>query len=171
MPLLIAILAVPLIEIAGFILVGGWLGVWPTLGLVMLSGVAGVAVFQMAGRAMALRVSQAMEQRAPPMADLFHGFCLVAAAILLIIPGFFTDLVALLLLFPPARAVLGLYLWRFAATRRSRGPRPSNVIDGDFEDVTPKPAPKPAKTDQPARRTPIVDQNLPPNPSSPWRKD
>ena len=167
MPLLLALLALPLIEIAGFVLVGGWLGLWPTLGLVLLSGVAGVAVFQMAGRTMAQRVSRAIEQKAPPMADLFHGFCLVAAAILLIIPGFFTDLLALLLLFPPFRTVLGLYLWRFAAQRRRAGARPDAVIDGEFEDVTPKPA----MAELPARRGLAPDANLPPNPGSPWRKE
>lgn len=175
MPLLILVLAMPLIEIAGFILVGGWIGVWPTLGLVLLAGVAGVAVFQMAGRAMALRVNEAMQRRGPPMAELFHGFCLVAAAILLIIPGFFTDVLALLLLFPPARAIIGLVLWRFAATRRGRrapGKRPATVIDGDFEDVTPgRPPDTPGKPDLPARRIPTTDPGSPPNPASPWRKE
>lgn len=175
MPLLILILAIPLIEIAGFILVGNWLGVWPTLGLVMLAGVAGVAVFQMAGRAMALRVNEAMQRRGPPMAELFHGFCLVAAAILLIIPGFFTDLLALLLLFPPARAVIGVALWRFASTRRGRRPpgtRRDTVIDGDFEDVTPhSPTSATGKSDTPARRLPVADPGTPPNPTSPWRKE
>ena len=171
MPLMIALLALPLIEIAGFILVGNWLGLWATLGLVLLAGVAGVAVFQFAGRAMAQRVSQAIERKAPPGAELFHGFCLVAAAILLIIPGFFTDIVALLLLFPPVRAVLGLYLWRFAAARRHPGGRRDPVIDGEFEDVTPAPTKTTGRTELPARRAPTIDADLPPNPSSPWRKD
>ncbi|MGE0735826.1 MAG: FxsA family protein [Alphaproteobacteria bacterium] len=180
MPLLIALLALPLIEIAGFVLVGGWLGLWATLGLVLLSAIAGVVVFQIAGRSMAARVSQAIDRQAPPMAELFHGFCLVAAAILLIIPGFFTDLAALLLLLPPLRNVLGLVLWRFAAARRRPDIRRSTVIDGEFEDITPaanrsatrppNSAPSANPHDPPANR-PLIQPNRPPNPSSPWRKD
>jgi len=180
MPLLIALLALPLIEIAGFVLVGGWLGLWPTLGLVLLSAIAGAAVFQFAGRSMAARIGQAMEREAPPMAELFHGFCFVAAAILLIIPGFFTDLAALLLLLPPLRNALGLLLWRFAAARRRPDIRRGTVIDGEFEDITPSAnrsanrppnsAPGANPHDKTAGR-PLIVPNRPPNPSSPWRKD
>jgi UPF0716 protein FxsA len=111
-PILIA-LALPLAEIAGFVFVGGWIGVWRVLVLVLLSGIAGALLLRAAGpQAMAdLRRAAAMGD--DPGRPMVAAAMRMMAAVLLIIPGFVTDVLALILLLPPVQAV--------AASRVSAG--------------------------------------------------
>src|SRR5690606_20721203 len=103
-PLLV--LALPLIEIALFILVGRAIGVLPTLGLVIAAIIVGGFVLRQQGLGVLNRMRTNMQTGTLPGQTLFDGMLLAVAAVLLIIPGFLGDFIAILLLLPPVRAWL-----------------------------------------------------------------
>jgi len=109
----LAILALPLLEIAGFIVVGGWIGVLPTIGLEVLAIVAGVMLVRAQGAGAVNRIRKAAAAGAVPGRDLAHGAMIMLAGILLIIPGFITDIAGLLLFVPFVRDLV----WRLIGSR------------------------------------------------------
>lgn len=121
MPLLILALfiGIPLIEIYLFIQVGGLIGVWPTIALVILTAVIGTAMLRQQGLATLARAQAELQEDRLPMREIFNGFCLLAGGMLLLTPGFLTDALGFALLLPPARAILGRGLWKLL--ERSRG--------------------------------------------------
>lgn len=104
--LFILFVAVPIIEIALFIQIGGWLGLWPTLGIVVLTAAVGTVLVRTQGL-QTLRTLQAnVERGGDPIGPIAHGALILLAGVLLLTPGFFTDGVAVALLLPPVRAAL-----------------------------------------------------------------
>ncbi|OJU51439.1 MAG: membrane protein FxsA [Mesorhizobium sp. 61-13] len=101
LPLLI--LALPLAEIAGFVVVGSKIGALATIGLVLASTIAGSLLIRHQGFGVMTKVRTEMDAGRDPSAQLAHGAMMVFAAILLIIPGFITSILGLLLLLPPVR--------------------------------------------------------------------
>jgi UPF0716 protein FxsA len=97
------LLALPLLEIAGFVIVGREVGALATVGLVLASGIAGVLLLRHQGFGVMARVRAEMAGGGDPSRQLAHGAMIVVAAILLIIPGFITDIIGLLLFLPPVR--------------------------------------------------------------------
>ena len=189
MYILIALILLPLIEIAVFIQVGGLIGVWPTLALILLTTFAGAALLRSQGFATAQRAREALTRNELPVAEVFDGFCLVAAGVLLLTPGFVTDTFGALLFIPAFRNFLRRRLITHFQRRGqmrvfvdgmevdptkpfSNPSRPSQpgVIDGEFREIKsssgdepPGPAPgspSGAQTDEP--------RDLPP-PDSRWR--
>ena len=104
--LLLAFVVTPLIEIALFIQVGGWIGLWPTLALIVLTAVAGTWILRLQGLGLLRRARDQLERGVPPVAEVFSGVCLIVAGALLLTPGFLTDAIGGLLLVPPVRALL-----------------------------------------------------------------
>lgn len=102
----LALLALPLIEIALFIVVGRAIGVLPTLGLVIAAVILGGFVLRQQGLGVLNRMRTNMQTGTLPGQTLFDGMLLAVAAVLLIVPGFLGDFVAILLLLPPVRAWL-----------------------------------------------------------------
>lgn len=145
--ILLGLLALPLAEIAGFVAVGGEIGVLATLGLVLLGFFAGLAVLRLQGLTTALEVRRALARDEVPARALFDGACRVTAGLLLMLPGFVSDAIAILLLLPPLRGLLfGMIARRVAAHgtvelhMRTTGRPPrgrSPVIEGEFEEVDP----------------------------------
>ena len=156
--LLAAFIAVPVIEIAAFIEVGGWIGLWPTIGVVIATAVAGSALLRWQGLSVLRRFRESLLRNEMPMAELFDGLCLLVAGAFLLTPGFFTDLAGFALMIPPfrqwvARVLLGVLVRRGhvvpGAGGRGPGARPGApgaeggtgpVIDGEFEEVGRNPA-------------------------------
>lgn len=101
--LLLSFLTVPLIEIAVFIQVGDWIGLWPTLALILLTAVVGSWQVRRQGMATLARARQQMDRGEIPAAELFDGLCLLAAGALLLTPGFVTDLAGTSLFLAPVR--------------------------------------------------------------------
>ena len=93
-----------LIEVAGYI------DVWPTIGLVMLTAVIGVALLKRQGLATLTRGMGRLEQGQVPAQEMAEGLLLAVAGALLITPGFVTDAVGFTLLFPPTRKLIALQL-------------------------------------------------------------
>lgn len=133
------ILALPLIEIALFVTVGAWLGLWLTLAIVLGSALLGVQVLRQQGLG-AVQEFQRGGQTADPLSPLAHGALKTIAGLLLILPGFLTDTLGLLLLIPQVRNLaIALLASRVQfATFTTTGARPARQddwIDGDYEVV------------------------------------
>ncbi len=144
------ILGLPIAEIAGFVIVGRELGLAMTLLLVLLSGVAGVVLLRIQGLGMLRRVQDAARTGKDPGPDVLGGALIFVAAILLIVPGFITDIAGLLLFLPPARRAIASFLqtrltilttgsgfYYGSGTRRDR-PRGPTIIDLDSDEFSRK---------------------------------
>jgi UPF0716 protein FxsA len=134
------ILAVPLIEIALFVTIGAWFGLWLTLAIVLGTAVLGVTLVRWQGLGV-LRDIQTKGVGDDPFSPLAHGALILLGGFLLILPGFFTDTLGLLLMIPALRR--GLIGWvgpkiRFEARgfARSGGGR-DDWVDAEYEEVVP----------------------------------
>ncbi|MCP8895844.1 membrane protein FxsA [Shinella daejeonensis] len=107
------VLLLPLAEIAGFIVVGQHIGLWPTLSLVILSAVAGVVVMRAQGFGALARLRKTAGEGVLPGKELLDTAAIVLGGLLLFIPGFLTDLAGIALFFPPVRH------WLWNRLRRS----------------------------------------------------
>ena len=104
--LLLAFIAVPLIEIALFIEVGSWLGLWPTLLIVLLTAIAGPYLVRTQGRSVLDDLRNSFDDLRDPTQPLAHGAMILFSGALLLTPGFFTDVIGFLLLVPAVRNVV-----------------------------------------------------------------
>ena len=147
--LFIAFLLVPLVEIGLFIQVGGWIGLWPTLGIVVLTAMIGTYLVRSQGLAAMNNLRGSFSRLEDPSESLAHGAMILIAGALLLTPGFFTDAVGFALLTPAVRKVLFDYLRQRVTVQRfemGQGPQQQHqrrhhdpkdtVIDADFQDVT-----------------------------------
>lgn len=127
--LFLAFVLVPIIEIALFIQVGGWLGLLPTLLIVVLTAITGTALMRQQGLQALARLQERLSSGGDPVGPIAHGALILVAGILLLTPGFFTDTVGLLLLLPPVRDKLISYgaarITVQTVSFGSRGPGPS----------------------------------------------
>ncbi len=115
--LLLAFIAIPAIEIALFIEAGGLIGVLPTLLAVLATAMLGTALMRIQGLRTLRRARAAMNAGEVPARELFDGACILIGGMLLVVPGFFTDAVGLLLLIPPLREVLRRFAARHVTAR------------------------------------------------------
>jgi UPF0716 protein FxsA len=139
MVLLVLLLVYPMLEIAGFILVGDWLGLGNTLLLVMISMLFGLLVLRRNGLGALRRVRGRPVDGKPPMREAFDGLCLAVSGLLLIIPGFASDVLALLLFLGPLRSAL----YRRFATAAAQGAAFSGVGSGGWRASGRPPQPRP----------------------------
>lgn len=99
-------LLLPLIEIAGFVLVGNAIGLWPTLAGVVLSGLLGALVLRWQGVAVLRDLQRQINSGMMPARAVADTAMIGVAGFLLLLPGYFTDILGLLLLIPPVRYAL-----------------------------------------------------------------
>lgn len=147
--LFLAFLIVPLIEIGLFIQVGGVIGLWPTLAIVITTAVLGTMLVRQQGLRAMGELRGSMQELRDPTEPLAHGAMILFSAALLLTPGFFTDGVGFALLLPPVRrAVIREVGKRIQVVEaRRRHPRPDSrgdILEGQFEEVQP-PGPKPGQ--------------------------
>ncbi|HTO30754.1 MAG TPA: FxsA family protein [Pararhizobium sp.] len=119
----ILFLLMPLAEIAAFIFVGREVGVGKTLLLVLASALIGAVLLRIQGFGVLRKIQQASQTGADPGRQLVHGVMIVIAAFLLIIPGFISDMLGLLLFIPAVRD-LGWSLVKSRLTIVTSGARP-----------------------------------------------
>jgi len=147
--ILITMIAVPIMEIAVFIKAGDLIGLWPTIGSVILTAIIGSFLLRQQGLATLVRVRESMDAGRLPVNELFDGLCLLVAGALLLTPGFVTDGVGLLLFMPPFRVILRALLAQRLKARGNfhmhgsaqAGPgrdreSDSTIIEGEFQEVT-----------------------------------
>lgn len=159
---LVLVLLLPILEIFVMIQVGGWIGAGPTVLLIVLAAVAGSLLLRRQGLATLRRAQESLDRGELPVGAVFEGFCVVAGAILLIVPGFLTDIAGILLLVPFLRDALGRWLlnrvradgsmrvWMSQTgagpsgapgtgprTGPKAGPKAGEVIDVEYREVDP----------------------------------
>ncbi|WP_237155235.1 FxsA family protein [Oryzibacter oryziterrae] len=147
----------PLAEIAVFAWVGGKVGVINTIGLVLLAGFGGLALLRLQGLSLMRRIQTELNAGRMPADSMLEGFAVALAGLLLILPGFISDIMALLLLFSPLRKLLirlalgGMTLTTtgHSATWTTRKSEPG-VVDLDADEYTER------------------GQSGPQDPNSPW---
>lgn len=145
--LLLAFIAVPMIEIALFIQVGGFIGIWWTLLIVLATAVTGSYLVRNQGLREIGNLQRSFSELQDPTEPLAHGAMILFAGALLLTPGFFTDVVGLSLLVPGVRRAAFVWLKSKVKVKQfemGEGPAPrpqqggDRVIDAEFEDVTPQ---------------------------------
>lgn len=110
--LFLVFLLVPLVEIAFFVSIGQAIGLWPTLLGVLVTALIGSLVLRVQGTALLARIRDTMGRGMLPARDLADAMLVAVAAVLLLTPGYFTDLIGMLLLVPPVRGMIYAFLRR-----------------------------------------------------------
>src|SRR4051795_7367585 len=118
LPLLLLIfLIVPIAELAVIIQVGEAIGVWWTIGLLVLDSVLGSLLMRAQGRAAWRRFNEAVGTGRVPAREVLDGVLVIFGGALLLTPGFISDILGALLLLPPTRAIVRTILVRRFADR------------------------------------------------------
>jgi UPF0716 protein FxsA len=142
-----AFLTIPLVEIALFITVGGWIGLWPTLLIVVLTAIAGTILVRSQGARALADLRTSLNTLNNPAEPLANGAMILFAGALLVTPGFFTDAIGFALLVPGIRAAVFNFLRsRVEVSQFEMGPGPvgarspseDGIIDGEWEEVPSK---------------------------------
>jgi UPF0716 protein FxsA len=165
MPLLLLALfiLVPIAELYVIIQIGGAIGIVPTLALLVVDSILGTILLRSQGRAAWVAFNRALAETRMPAKEIFDGVLIIFGGALLLTPGFLTDIVGIVLLIPPTRAIVRAFLRRFVvgrfvvapaaswtygrvrqagsprpggsrpAGRRPGGPRPGGPRPGDIE--------------------------------------
>ena len=134
--LFLLFIAVPLVEIYLLLEVGGMIGAFPTVGLVVLTAVAGAALVRAQGFSTIRQVRRSMDAGELPAVAIIEGIFLLVAGALLLTPGFLTDAIGFGCLVPPLRRAL---IMRLIETRVIRPHHPGSashhgpVIEGEYE--------------------------------------
>jgi UPF0716 protein FxsA len=115
--LLLLFIVVPIAELYVIIQVGSWIGVWPTLAILLGDALLGSMLLRHQGRAAWRRFNAALDQQRFPAREVADGVMITIGGTLLLTPGFITDIVGLLLLLPPTRALIRGLLGRYLRRR------------------------------------------------------
>ncbi|GGU71316.1 membrane protein FxsA [Pseudomonas laurentiana] len=148
---LLLFLLFPVLELYVFFKVSTAIGFFPALLLIIASSALGVLVMRVAGLATALRARESLQRGELPAEQMFQGLLLAVGGVLLLVPGFITDVVGLICLLPVTRRLIGRRLRERAEAQAMRqrafsddpfagrpgaqgnAPRQPNVIEGEYE--------------------------------------
>jgi len=130
---LILIIGIPLIEIYLFIKIGSQIGAFNTVLLILTTAVVGVAYARFEGfNTLKSGIAQLVKNEIP-VYEIISGATLAFAAFLLILPGFATDFIGILLVIPFSRRIL---LNRFIKNKKHKVKENKEFIEGDYEDIS-----------------------------------
>ena len=130
--LLILIISIPIIEIYLFIKIGSQIGALPTISLIFMTAFIGVLYARYEGfNTLKSGMSQLIKNELP-IYEIISGAALAFAALLLILPGFATDVLGLLIIFPPTRK---LFLKNVSKNYSKKVKEKQDFIDGESEDI------------------------------------
>tara|TARA_B100000989_G_scaffold68932_1_gene48067 strand:- start:353 stop:772 length:420 start_codon:yes stop_codon:yes gene_type:complete len=133
--LLLIILLVPLIEIYLFIQIGGQIGAFNTILVILLTAVVGVYFARLQGLNTLKSGITQLYRNQMPIYEMMSGAALALAALLLIIPGFATDLIGFLLIIPVTRNIFFRYLSKKYTKKKTANEKAKdNLIEGEYED-------------------------------------
>ncbi len=130
--LFVLLIGWPLTEIALFVTLGGWLGIWLSLAIVIGTAVLGTAVIRMQGANVNGAVRAAIQRGQNPGPMMAQRALRVLAGVMLVLPGSLTDAFGLLLLLPPVQAGLIALLSRHAQMRAAAQPAATDVLQGEW---------------------------------------
>ena len=125
------IIGIPLIEIYLMIKIGGSIGAFNTIFLIFFTAIAGIFFARLEGFRTLRSGFQQMVKNETPIYEIISGAALAFAALLLIIPGFVTDIIGFLLIFPLTRKIL---IKNISLKYGKKEKRKEDFIEGDFED-------------------------------------
>jgi UPF0716 protein FxsA len=129
--LLIAIIGIPIVEIYLFIKVGSQIGAFNTILLVFITAFLGVLYARYEGfNTLKAGMSQVVKNELP-IYEIISGAALAFAALLLILPGFATDSIGLLIIFPLTRKLI----FKKVSTKQRTNNKEQDFINGEFEDI------------------------------------
>ena len=129
--ILLLLISIPLIEIYLFIKIGSYIGAFNTVSLILVTAIVGIIYARYEGfNTLRSGMSQLIKNEIP-IYEIISGAALTFAALLLILPGFATDLIGLILIFPPTRKLI---LKNFSKKYASKNQKKQDFIDGEFED-------------------------------------
>ena len=129
--ILLLLISIPLIEIYLFIKIGSYIGAFNTVSLILSTAIVGIIYARYEGfNTLRSGISQLIKNEIP-VYEIISGAALTFAALLLILPGFATDLIGLILIFPPTRKLI---LKNFSKKYTSKNQKKKDYIDGEFED-------------------------------------
>ena len=132
---LLLLIFIPLIEIYLFIKIGSYIGAFNTISLILITAVIGLYYARYEGfNTLRNGMSQLVKNQLP-IYEIISGAALAFAALLLILPGFATDLLGLLLIFPPARRLIFKKVSNKYSTQNNQK---NDFINGEFEDTDEK---------------------------------
>ncbi|MFD0202413.1 MULTISPECIES: FxsA family protein [Saccharothrix] len=148
MRVLVVVLVGLAVEVTALVAAFGAWGLLPTLGLLVLGGVVGSVLMRREGARTMAAFSEALRTRRAPHQEIADGVLIAAAGLLIVVPGFVSDVVGLALLVPPVRRLLSRRMARRAEERERAvvlnlryGQHPMSgqvVVDGDVVDVRPQ---------------------------------
>ncbi len=163
------LLIVPIVEIGAFIVIGDQIGLWPTLGMILVTAVIGTMLLRHQGFQIMNRIKQETDSGRMPGRALGDGAMILVAGILLLTPGFVTDAIGFLLFVPLIRSAI----WGFIASRITVvGPGGTTFSADGMQ--TPYGDPMDGKRPPPPGEGEIIDLDAdeftsgPANPDSPW---
>ena len=135
---IILLLGVPLVEIYLFIKVGSQIGALNTILLILLTAIAGIWYARYEGfNTLRSGMSQLVKNELP-LYEIVSGAAIAFAALLLILPGFATDLIGILLIFPVTRKIILSKYSKKKSSKRNRGTGEKDFIEGEYEDLEDK---------------------------------
>jgi UPF0716 protein FxsA len=164
----VALVGLPVLDIATLIFVGAGIGAWPTVGLVVLAAIAGVLLIRAQGFAILSQARKTLDAGRFPAREVFDGACALIGGVLLILPGFLSDFLGLMLLLPPFRALLlgaigrrarrsGHFAFWNIETPSAESAKPGSIIEGEYQTIEPTGSTNAAGVDERP-------------PGSPWRR-
>jgi UPF0716 protein FxsA len=126
---------IPIIEIAVFLMLGQAIGIWPTLLGIVVTAVLGAVLLRHQGRSLMAQIRQTVGRGQLPARALADAMMVGIAGVLLLTPGYFTDVLGILLLIPPVRTLIYSRLReRFTIVPQApqTGPRTIDLDEGDY---------------------------------------
>ena len=127
--LILLILLIPIIEIYLFIKIGSQIGAFNTISLIFITAIVGIYYAKYEGINTLRSAIKQIVQNEIPIYEIISGAALAFAAILMILPGFLTDAVGLLIIFPWTRKIF------FKKISKKNYTNKKNFIDGEYEDI------------------------------------
>ena len=130
----LALVVLPLLEIAVFIIVGRYIGVLPVIGLIFLSSAVGGLLLRIQGIGVLRKLSRELDAGRLPAREMIHGAMIVLAGLFLLTPGFVTDILGLLLFIPAVRDAAWLLIKDrivVSGVFRSAGRTAESPFEGD----------------------------------------
>jgi UPF0716 protein FxsA len=142
MPILLILLVAAIVELVVLVMVGKAIGVLATIGLLILASLVGAALLRREGTRTLAAFREALRTRRPPHRELIDGMLIAAAGVFIVLPGFVSDILGLLLLLPPTRALVHRRMLRSAVRTHTPGRfAPGAIVEGEVVDEPPTPRP------------------------------
>ena len=138
--LLIIFIILPIIEISIFIQVGGFVGTFNTILIIFLTAAVGVYFVRQQGFRTFQKIAVELQNQQIPVQGMFDGLVILISGILLVTPGFLTDIIGFLGLIPQTRVFLlgiikNLFLQRYSNAHKQYKKGMDETIDGDFIEI------------------------------------